>query len=556
MGAGLQRWWLKGLYESACAEYDRCMRLKAPVDPDERTWFGPPQFTWSGHRWIDDNFPHPRKAEGFTLICVQHGIYGRLDRGDTCGPCSRKIAEQFAPGEWVVEKWMETNALPNLDVWQREQLDGWEKRITTHPLVPEGTAYALSPPFKKQWEKIAVNPNKESNVAATSRVCPECGVPGDKHHQCAGLMAERNEWKSRAEKAEERVVSLEARIKDGYLPTIAKYQRADALRVAAELPKGLLQICEKLMPGRGAFAWDEMEARVDALLVAEKGLVGSVSRLVDRYQGLDREERAEFRSEAGLCLPGHANDEAPAGRVSMKLVDAVGEIEIFPMALALEGDSTKVSIMAGARRYDFRVAAFDKAAILERAHKVAGLSGADSMKFFVSPEFYAALEREMVADHIGEHKALVASLGTDDHAKHLAAHVKATQALELRKGISQILDGPPGQLFQFRDEPRGRDLGDGMGGISAGLSIIDDKPSDRIGDQLRKCHCCDKQQTVDHFNLSVEPHKYVGDYGDAENMYICDACAPDVLKAVGRVREGKAPSRGEPHDIDLIAGDE
>lgn len=79
--------------------------------------------------------------------------------------------------------------------------------------------------------------------------------------------------------------------------------------------------------------------------------------------------------------------------------------------------------------------------------------------------------------------------------------------------------------------------------------------TERIGDQLRNCHCCNRQQTVDRFNLSLASHRSVGDFGDAEDLYVCDGCAVDVLKAVSRVRDGRKLDRGEPYDIDLIAGD-
>lgn len=30
--------------------------------------------------------------DGFDLICIEHGIYGRVARGDRCGPCEHRVA--------------------------------------------------------------------------------------------------------------------------------------------------------------------------------------------------------------------------------------------------------------------------------------------------------------------------------------------------------------------------------------------------------------------------------------------------------------------------------
>lgn len=45
------------------------------------------------------------------------------------------------------------------------------------------------------------------------------------HEKLVELARDRDEWKRRAEAAEARTASLEARIDDGYVPTIARYQR-------------------------------------------------------------------------------------------------------------------------------------------------------------------------------------------------------------------------------------------------------------------------------------------------------------------------------------------
>lgn len=121
-------------------------------------------------------------------------------------------------------------------------------------------------------------------------------------------------------------------------------------------------------------------------------------------------------------------------------------------------------------------------------------------------------------------------------------------------GLAKILgEAPnPDHSFQF-PLPTGEEA-IRQGFCYAGGPPMPGEPG-RAGDQLRKCHGCDKEQKVDDFNLSIAPHMSSGCFGDAEDLYVCDACAPDVLKAVRRVREGKAPARSEPHDIDLIAGD-
>lgn len=64
-------------------------------------------------------------------------------------------------------------------------------------------------------------------------------------------------------------------------------------------------------------------------------------------------------------------------------------------------------------------------------------------------------------------------------------------------------------------------------------------PHGRIRDQIRSCYVCDKKQKVSEFNLSLDAHKSVGEFGDDEDLYICDADVPDVLKAVQRLKKVK-----------------
>lgn len=57
-----------------------------------------------------------------------------------------------------------------------------------------------------------------------------------------------------------------------------------------------------------------------------------------------------------------------------------------------------------------------------------------------------------------------------------------------------------------------------------------------IRDQLRSCYVCGKEQAVSEFNLSIDRHASVGEFGDAEDLYICDADVTAVLEAVARVK--------------------
>lgn len=62
---------------------------------------------------------------------------------------------------------------------------------------------------------------------------------------------------------------------------------------------------------------------------------------------------------------------------------------------------------------------------------------------------------------------------------------------------------------------------------------------DRIGSQVRQCYICGKKQTVDDFNLTLDSHQSIGEFGDDEDLYICDADVGDVLSAVRRLKKDR-----------------
>lgn len=74
-----------------------------------------------------------------------------------------------------------------------------------------------------------------------------------------------------------------------------------------------------------------------------------------------------------------------------------------------------------------------------------------------------------------------------------------------------------------------------------GLSDRSDEEPDRIGSQPRPCFVCNKVQTVDEYNLCLDNMVSSGEYGDDQDGYICDGCAPEVREAVLRLREAKQP---------------
>lgn len=64
-------------------------------------------------------------------------------------------------------------------------------------------------------------------------------------------------------------------------------------------------------------------------------------------------------------------------------------------------------------------------------------------------------------------------------------------------------------------------------------------PLEPIKYQIRPCYVCGKEQPVDDFNLSIDRHASVGEFGDAEDLYICDADVTEVLLAVAKLKRTK-----------------
>lgn len=60
----------------------------------------------------------------------------------------------------------------------------------------------------------------------------------------------------------------------------------------------------------------------------------------------------------------------------------------------------------------------------------------------------------------------------------------------------------------------------------------------RIGDQIRPCFVCEKEQTVDGYNMCIDHMVSSGEFGDDSDGYICDVCVPAVEYAVRSVRSG------------------
>ncbi len=78
--------------------------------------------------------------------------------------------------------------------------------------------------------------------------------------------------------------------------------------------------------------------------------------------------------------------------------------------------------------------------------------------------------------------------------------------------------------------------------LTPGRTICYSPEVGRIGDQLRDCCVCDKRQPVDDFNLCLDVMTSSGEHGDAEDSYVCDTCAPDVVRAIKALRPSRPPS--------------
>lgn len=75
---------------------------------------------------------------------------------------------------------------------------------------------------------------------------------------------------------------------------------------------------------------------------------------------------------------------------------------------------------------------------------------------------------------------------------------------------------------------------------------------DRAGSQLRHCVVCAKAQPVDDFNMMIDRMKSVGEYGDAEDSYVCDEHAPAVSKALVDMHLRWLESGDRSNDVDPI----
>lgn len=419
VGAGTQRWWSSGQYESACDEYSRLFRAKA--EENSRMYFAPGMririAALLASEEVEKMFPHPRASEGFELLCLKHGIYGRRDRGDNCGPCAR-VGDVFIPeAKWYGQRWVDTNLVPPLEY------------VIDKRLGP-GEFYILQ-------NRVEVHPNKEANVAT---------VKGQK--------------------------TLDEQFSEAQRSVMSDDVDAETAKGIAKILNQPGQVFQVRIPPTSVSIDTENVQDGDAVTI------GGIRFVAQR--GGDTDRRADSgRSEPGPIHKAELH-EPPPRRMGTGCREEIG-----PYAAAQ---------------------VFDGHFFHDECSVDAGMPVRDTPRFFAR-----------------QHPTMNAVELIDSTCETMPILI----AYEL---LASAMVG-------FRT----------TGG---------EQPTERIGDQVRHCFVCGKKQTVDHFNLSVSGHKHVGKFGDAEDLYICDADVGDVLKAVRRVKESRARQPAEHDQADLLADDE
>lgn len=512
MGAGLQRWWSEWEREQEHARYEE--RTKQP-----ELWCSAPGWNARLLGMFNDDVPVSMKPLGIDAASYEHwrdaplaaplpkiGIKDLIFESPPCeqffkrGPAT--VALHPSIGDAADAERLA--AIINAPLTRDQERRAAELRKTMIVCSTPANRYGYSPFYealfegnglvKMTWDADAVNPNKESTMAQEKRLSEMLGV------------------------------------------------KPSPMSVKA--PTRMCSVC------RGAIHTDSLTLNgMYAHVACVEGVMRAENSALDQ---IDR-----MRSE-GLYLG--KSFEAPLHRLMEKLGTGAFSDEQFAQRVE--------HLLACERR---NADASDLIDLAEVAWGViANASGGDWSKATAEwrdaasrwrDRYHAMLNvRAKQVIEIRDGKCTACGLFTQAGHEPGTCHgqkfeiVRALDAAGFipKAGLAKILGEPPGELFHM-PIPTGEEA-IRQGFCFAGGPPLPGEPG-RAGDQLRKCHGCDKEQKVDDFNLSIAPHQSVGVFGDAEDLYVCDACAPDVLKAVRRVREGKAQARPEPHDIDLIAGD-
>jgi hypothetical protein len=528
---------LRGSLEARREEYSRSFKSKSLKRLyvnmlESRLWYGFPEFEWVGHRWVETNFaPPPGVARvGYRDITFEAPAREeRFVRGPT------QVALHPSIGDRADADALAAAINAPLDPWQQTVLARASRGFGKTTLMNQAMEIAC-----ERGERVLFATNHGTiEVIADKRV-------GDERY----LFTRDAVWKVEREDnvAQER---LSAKLGVKKSPEIVKGQKP----VVAKVDGQIIEI-----DTAGILDGDSVTIG-GVRFVAQRDEVDEGRRCTNcRVDCTDRPVSVGWAPHGWFCSE-DCSEEAKkkmqehieqhrtlAGKVDTvnRLVES-GMLPTGSAAKRVYESLWKHSTKPIGESYQFPVEfppepKVDLPSLLERAWGIiANASGGDWDKATAEWREAASAWRDEYHRHDFEPEPIDLELYPGTHWSAKKLENSYAFVLESRSGDSIVV--PFEMVAKFFEHVGEAKTTGACGG------------TERIGDQLRKCHCCDKEQKVDAFNLSVEPHKFVGPFGDAENMYVCDACSPDVLKAVRRVREGKAPARGEPHDIDLIAGD-